>query len=1046
MRGRILALTLALVLFTNIPVGGAAEPRSYQPPANTPVIPWKRFSLNYAVRVVGNALTSKVEFYITDDGGMTWKKYGEDPDKISPMIITVPSEGTYGLITAVSTNVRPAIPPRPGTKPDRFIIVDRTPPEASWISPNSQNILLTESGIELSWTSSDAHLGLTPVTLEYSTDGGNFWLPLRENLPAKGSINWKPPVTNGTTDIALRIIATDLAGNKRIVKNKTTFTLDNTPPVVTILGPSSSGSYKFDIDYTATDEQSGISNIELYYTVDGGTEWFYFGPDSDLRSPINFSSPAAKEVGLYIVATDKNGNKNPPPARGAMPMSYVTLDMDPPQVNILPPFTTSGEVIAKDQQIDITWNASDANIKEGSAQIQLSTDGGATWTDLAYDKPVSGSWQWVPTTAGNNLLLKISVSDMMGNVGTAISMPFSVDEKRPTMQFESITPINSGDSAPDNTFNQPQNFDSQNDDLWAPPVPSTVELESETITEVPAPVADTGRNNSATSADTGGNPFAPAPDNQDSNAGTTAITDDFTADLGSNELNAPAPAETDAVPNIDQNFANNELSDADFAPIDSTDTLAPAPASGTDDLSDLDLDSIPDIPAPAAETTTEPAASDITSAVSAPAATEIPAPAAVDTPTPEPVSNDSELSIDDSLLNGDDLAPIPSPEAVAPVAPQSDTSEPAIPSTDNMSIPAIPDIGGTSADIDSIEDISAPVSETETTVTEAVATTDDLPAIPDLPAPAEVSDVQTTVTETVDTVKETTEATTNELDLPLDLTPDMPATAQTVSIDDKLTQAQSAFEEEEDLDKAEKLAREVIAADPNNARAYAIVASVLTEKGSYDSAFDFAHKAINLAPSSAEYLQILGYAQYQKATEINKMLSSSDLTPAQASNLGSQLITALNQSEEAYSKMLSSTNDVDVKEGYYRLAQVDYFRATRVLNNEAEAADALRKAIANYQKAYAIGQPDYREVLQIGICNYRLTDYDQAEQWLEKAQEVAPVDRAPKEAFFYLALINEKTNRPAQALPFWEKVAQYYPEGSSYRKLAQTRITALSGM
>ena len=128
MLGRIIALILALVILVQCGQVVAAEPRSYQPPANTPVIPWKRFSIEYAVRIVGNALTSKVEFYITNDGGLTWTKYGEDPDKISPMVISVPSEGTYGLITAVSTNVRPSFAPRPGTRPDRFVIVDRTPP------------------------------------------------------------------------------------------------------------------------------------------------------------------------------------------------------------------------------------------------------------------------------------------------------------------------------------------------------------------------------------------------------------------------------------------------------------------------------------------------------------------------------------------------------------------------------------------------------------------------------------------------------------------------------------------------------------------------------------------------------------------------------------------------------------------------------------------------------------------------------------------------------------------------------------------------------
>ena len=998
MRGRIIALILALTLLVNFPCGVAAEPRSYQPPANTPVIPWKRFSIAYAVRIVGNALTSKVEFYITNDGGLTWKKYGEDPDKISPMVITVPSEGTYGLITAVSTSVRPAIPPRPGTKPDRFVIVDRTPPTAEWLSPNSEKVLLTESGIELSWTTSDKYLGLTPVDLEYSTDGGNFWLPLREKLPAKGSINWNPPVLEGQTDIALRLIATDLAGNKRIVRNKTTFTLDSTPPIITILGPSSSGSFKFDVEYTATDNESGVKNVELFYTVDGGTEWFYYGPDSDLRSPINFSSPAAKEVGLYIVATDNNGNKNPPPARGAMPMAYVTLDMQAPQVSILPPFTTSGEVIAKDNVVDIRWNSSDANIKEGSTLIQLSRDGGATWTDLAFDKPSNGSWQWVPTIAGNNLLLKINVSDLMGNIGTAISMPFAVDEKRPTMQFESITPITGGE------ISQSQSTPDQTDDLWSPAVPSVVDLESETITDLPA--QKTTKERVEITETTDSSPFATV----EERINEEQISEKPVVDITDTELDIPEPVNDDAVPTLNDNFANNEISTEDFSADEiakdtslpgeeKSDSINEIPAPTDNDFGDLGLDSIPDIPAPA---------DDNTSALIQ--------------------SNTDEA--DDSFFNSDEQEAIPEPGSF-----DTEIESPG----DDMSIPEIPEIDNSSTEtIDELNTLSTP----EATKVDETTAVEKIPNIPDLPGKAGEQD--STDDFGLPPIEGNIEKETETLDLPLDLDAAVPQ-APNESVEELLSQAQAAFEEE-NLDKAESLAKKVIEFDPNNAQAYAITASILTEKGSYDSAFDYAHKAINLAPENAEYMQILGYAQYQKAVEINKMLGASELTPTQASRLGSQLITALDQSEEAYSKMLSSTNEADIKEGYYRLAQVAYFRATRIKTDEVEIANTLRKAIANYQKAYAIGEPDYREVLQIGICNYRLADYAQSEQWLEKAQEVAPLDRAPKEAFFYLALINEKTNRPNEALPFWEKVAEFYPEGSSYKKLAETRIAALAGM
>ncbi len=1008
MRGRIIALLLALMFMLQLYTATAAESRSYQPPANTPVIPWKRFSIEYAVRIMGNALAAKVEFYITTDGGMTWKKYGEDPDLVSPMIISVPSEGTYGFVTAVSTNIRPALPPRPGTRPDRFVIVDRTPPEAKWISPNAEVVLITESGIELAWVSSDKHLGLTPVSIEYSTDGGNFWLPLRDDLPAKGSIVWNPPFLEGQTDISLRLIVTDLAGNKRIVKNKTSFSLDNTAPVVTIIGPASSGSFKFDIDYTATDDQSGVSNIELYYTVDGGTEWYYFGPDVDLRSPISFSSPAAKEVGLYIVATDKNGNKTPAPARGAMPMAYVTLDIEPPQVSILPPFTTSGGVVAKDDVIDIRWNASDANIKEGTTIIQLSRDGGATWTDLAYDKPANGSWQWVPRESGSNLLLKVSVSDVMGNVGTAISMPFAVDEKRPTMEFESITPVNGGEEV---VLNSVQTYSEPADDLWAPPVPSTVELESETITDLPA--------------------GAPVRNTQDSFVAEDIEISTPQQSLSSTEINIPAPATEDSVPTLEDNFANNQIPDEDFAPVtteteadslnldsfdfESTDTVAEDTTVVQDqtddlDLGDLDLDSIPDLaPPPATET--------------------------IQQESTEVVQNTSN-TFEESLFTEEDLSDIPEPGSLQ-------SSETTL--EEEVAIPPIPDIGDASSDtFTEIADISIPesgqVAETVTLTQE-----EDL-NIPDISPPTE-----TVVEEDefgfgpVDEVVEEVAQIGEKLDLPLDLDEALPTTPE-VSAENLLLQARTAFEDDENYDLAESLAKQVIDLDPNNSQAYAIVASVLTEKGSYDSAFDYAHRAINLAPESAEYLQILGYAQYKKAVEINKMLGQSELTPSQQDSLTSQLMVALDQAQEAYAKMISSTNDIDVKEGYYRLAQVDYFKATRTQTDQVQMDETLKRAIANYQKAYSIGEPDYREVLQIGICYYRLNDFAQAEQWLEKAQELAPVDRTPKEAFFYLALISEKTNRPQEALAFWSQVANFYPDGSSYKKLAQTRIEALSGV
>ena len=103
-------LTAALLLGGAAPALESAFPAGgFTPPPDTPVIPWLRFSIQYAVRILGNDGPSSIFFYVTTDGGLTWRLLGEDPDKKSPMLVTVPSEGTYGFATVVASGVSLAI-------------------------------------------------------------------------------------------------------------------------------------------------------------------------------------------------------------------------------------------------------------------------------------------------------------------------------------------------------------------------------------------------------------------------------------------------------------------------------------------------------------------------------------------------------------------------------------------------------------------------------------------------------------------------------------------------------------------------------------------------------------------------------------------------------------------------------------------------------------------------------------------------------------------------------------------------------------------------
>lgn len=943
------AICLLILIASICSVVQARELKAHSPSPDTPVIPWTKFSIQYATRVIGGSGSSSVVFYITRDGGLTWSKYGEDKDKKSPMLIAVPGEGVYGFITLISTARRQATPPRAGTRPDRFVIVDRTPPMARWLSPIGNDVKLTGEGIRLEWEAKDAHMGMKPVTLEYSTDGGSFWLPLREGLPAKGSINWQPPVMPGESQILLRMLAVDLAGNKRIVRNRANFQIDREPPVVTITGPDVSGAYKFDVDYNVNDAQSGISQVELFFTLDAGRTWRYAGTDKDLTSPIEFLAPSAKKVGLYIVATDSAGNRNTPPVQGDAPMSIVSLDFDDPQVSILPPFTSAETVVAMNNPVDIRWQATDANIKENSATIDLSYDGGQTWIKLADRQEANGVWAWTPSSQADNAMLRVTVSDTMGHSGSGFSPMFRVDSKRPNVSVSEVTPT--GRTPSDNVGSideamppipTPESSTSGNN-LWTPDVADPAELTIETDeaievepvkkpTEAPkAPKPEAVEDPFATDDGIGGIPDLATP-------GSLDIPDDLSLEMpGEEKKEEAAPAEKKPE-----------------APVE----IPQEPK--TEGIEMPDMPSIPDM-----QPTEEP---------------KKPAESATTPDMSEPIGDIPPLTPDKS---GDSLD-IP----------------PAVGVEDDMKIDDIPSImDGNELDIPKIP------GEKEETVIEEKVTEEAIP--PAISSPEQ-------------------------------------STSNTPQSPEKLLElAENAYNEGR-LDEAEDYGKKVIRLDSNNAKAFALVASALTDQDKFDDALDYAHKSVLLAPNDPSYQRVLGITYYSRANAIAKTLKKSpNLSSSQIKQLSAQMANSLSQSENVYKKMLLSNEQEFVKEANYRLGQVDYFRGTKLFKTLRQQNDSLREATVKYRRAYDIGKPEYREALQIGICNYRLNDYDQAELWLEQAQEISKNDRAPREAFFYLAMINDKLERPEQALRYWRKVATLYEKGSNYQVTAENRANAL---
>src|SRR5207247_181638 len=82
-----------------------------------------RCTLDYALET---SSAVRVEAYVSRNNGRVWTRAGEGR---SPMALTLPEEGLYGVMLVVNAAGQPAASPVPGEEPDLWLEVDTTKPE-----------------------------------------------------------------------------------------------------------------------------------------------------------------------------------------------------------------------------------------------------------------------------------------------------------------------------------------------------------------------------------------------------------------------------------------------------------------------------------------------------------------------------------------------------------------------------------------------------------------------------------------------------------------------------------------------------------------------------------------------------------------------------------------------------------------------------------------------------------------------------------------------------------------------------------------------------
>jgi Flp pilus assembly protein TadD len=377
------------------------------------------FDINYPI--TKDKILTKVELWVTEDGGDTWLLANEDKDLNPPVTFTANKDGLYGffvLIESENENEKKSAPTK-GSKPQWLYVLDRKKPE---INLDSQKNLVFKAGgeVPLKWALSDAHLGDLPISIAISVDKNKTWTTLQVDVKdAPTSI--KAP-SEDKTEFQIKITAKDQAGNEAEAISEN-LTIDGLMPIAKVIGPSTNFKSKFEVIIQTHDEgKAGIKGINLWFSLDNGAEWKLFAKDLNPQTPIIFTPPLSSRVGLYASASDTAGNEGFQPVAGTPPQHTVLTDNQKPVIEILEPVNFSS--IAGGKKLEIKWEAKDENIKNFPVDIYYSIDEGNQWISITKNEKAKDSFFWLtPKVDSKKCCLKLIAIDEAGNFGEAI-LPF----------------------------------------------------------------------------------------------------------------------------------------------------------------------------------------------------------------------------------------------------------------------------------------------------------------------------------------------------------------------------------------------------------------------------------------------------------------------------------------------------------------------------------------------------------------------------------------------------------------------------------------------
>ncbi len=273
--------------------------------------------------------------------------------------------------------------------------------------------------IPVNWTASDAFTGVASTELWYKKESGGDWTKSAlSSDDVEGAFLFEPPLGDGVYYFATR--AVDNAGNAEASPSENgggEVICDNQPPTSQAIVRSESRSTSVTVEWSASDDFSGVASTRLFYKQENDGEWTDTGlsPRTGTSGAFSYSPPQTNTTYAFQTrSVDKAGNEEP--LEAADSGNEIVLDSTQPTSTITEaPTMVQGLLRA---EFSIRWTASDDTSSIDSTELWVRKGADGLWKDsgLPPQDGDSGVFAYQPALGDGTYYFATRTTDAAGNV------------------------------------------------------------------------------------------------------------------------------------------------------------------------------------------------------------------------------------------------------------------------------------------------------------------------------------------------------------------------------------------------------------------------------------------------------------------------------------------------------------------------------------------------------------------------------------------------------------------------------------------------------